>query len=226
MKGNKKPVLSSAAKIITPKSDNPTDPVVNPDFVEPDKKAPVLKPLIDPNVEKATETPETAPEPSIVRGFRQIKRLNKWDLAVIALVLVLIAGFGVYASTTSTSPLVKVATNDTKSSPGSHPFKSTSCSTKSCLTASFAKCTAASYYSNTASAKIRYQIYGQAAGGCVMYYQYAWSPNPTWVGESMTCNFDNTTSLDNSVAEVFSDLSAAKNTFQCTGPLVPLLQAG
>jgi hypothetical protein len=227
MKGNKKPVSSPAAKIVTPRGDSSTDPVVNPDFVSPDKPSSNIKPLIDPTIEKATDTPETAAEPAIVRGFRQIKRLSKWDLVVIGFVLLLIAGFGIYAGTNSPAPPVKVSTSTSSASTSlsDHAFKSATCSSKSCLNAAYAKCSPASYYASSSSAKIRYQIYGSAGNGCVMYYQYAWSPNPTWVNQAMTCDFDGSTSLDNAVAEAFNDLSVGKNTYQCTGPLVALLQA-
>jgi hypothetical protein len=58
-----------------------------------------------------------------------------------------------------------------------------------------------------------------------MLFEYTANPNSAWVNQPMTCDFDNTQSLDDSTSAVFNSLLAKQNTYDCTGPLVAILES-
>jgi hypothetical protein len=229
MKENNKPQRQTG-KLVTPKSDNPDDPVVNPDSVKPDKPVDPIKPLIDPELEKQTDQPEPA-EPTratVIKMSRPMvtQSFTKSLLIFVVVVVVIVGGgLGLYAT----------FHNTTKSTVSSHTGTSTtavkssgtvtnSCGSKTCFATDFQKCTPATENSSSSIAKIKYSIIGPSGSGCGMTFEYTYSPVTAWVNQSMTCNFDNTQPLSNAVALVFNSFAAKQNTYDCTGSLATLLQ--
>jgi hypothetical protein len=227
MKENNNP-LSSSSKIVTPKNDNPDDPVVNPDKVNPDKPFDPINPLIDPELGKHTDSPEPAEaSTATVKKFdkpmlskRFVKSLM---ILVVAIVVIVGGGIGLYAAFHKTTKPI-VSTSTTKPSIKTTATVTSSCGSASCFATSFQKCTPATENSSSSVAKIKYKIIGPSGGGCGMSFEYTWSPVTAWVNQSMTCNFDNTQTLSNAVAMVFNSIAAGQNTYSCSGPLATQLQ--
>jgi len=98
------------------------------------------------------------------------------------------------------------------------------CTSSSCFDSHFANCTPATWSSTSAIGGVKYQTISKASSGCKMTFQYTANLNSSWDNKPMTCDFDNTKSLDNSVNAVVGNLASKHNSYHCSGPLVSILQ--
>jgi len=57
-----------------------------------------------------------------------------------------------------------------------------------------------------------------------MTVTYVKTPNISWENKPMTCVFDNKLPIRQAASAVFSDLLSGQNTYDCTGPLVSIIQ--
>lgn len=155
-------------------------------------------------------------------------------LVGIILVILLLVGGGVHYALDSSRPksvtTTQMVTGHGSSSDGSAsvttPVTTTvSCGSENCFAQYFKSCTPATLSATSDAGSVKYQIYGKKGSGCSMLFEYTSNPfNSAWANKPMTCNFDNSKTLDNSVSAVITDLSSHKNTYDCTGPLVAILQ--
>ena len=153
------------------------------------------------------------------KGFAMIEAL----ILVVILVLIASIGYIIYSehynlkpsSNTSASSASKTKTNKS----------STNCTSQTCFNPLFSKCTPSTFNYPSPLASVKYQIFGPKSSGCSMLFEYTSNPNPAWVNQPMTCNFNNKMSLENSIQNVINDLSSKSNTYSCTGPLVSILQS-
>ena len=157
-------------------------------------------------------------------------------IGLVVLILILIVG-GVYAyhlSQHKTVANAKVYTGKFNNKRGltsvrgsiTSPVTTTvDCGSVSCFTPYFQKCVPATLTATSPISNVKYQIYGKKGNGCSMLFEYTSNPNPAWVNQPMTCNFDNNQSLNNSVSAVMNDLFSQKNAYSCTGPMVAILQS-
>jgi hypothetical protein len=152
---------------------------------------------------------------------------------LIVLFLLLVAG-GAYAyyltqhkTVTTTKSYTGKLSNKDGSASGSitAPVTTTvNCGSENCFAIYFQNCNLATLTATSPIANVKYQIYGKKGTGCSMLFEYTSNPNSAWANQPMTCNFDNSKSLDDSVSLVINDLISKKNTYACTGPLVNILQ--
>jgi hypothetical protein len=108
------------------------------------------------------------------------------------------------------------------------PPKLTRCTTETCFNPKFSSCEPATFdYAVKSLGAIRYQIVGNNAstGGCDVTLWYTKkNSNHSWENKPMTCIFNNKVPIRQAASDVFSDLLSGHNTYDCTGPLVPIIQ--
>lgn len=137
--------------------------------------------------------------------------------AVIIIVLLIVGViFGLHALNHKSTPPATSNSNKTNVS----STTTTNCSSDSCFEANFTKCTPSSYTTGSSADTVKYQIYGKKGNGCSMLLDYVTSSTPGFTGASMTCNFDNSMTLQNSVQAAVTGLNNKQNTYSCTGSLV------
>jgi hypothetical protein len=167
-------------------------------------------------------------------------RKRRWPFVLgTAVVLALLLGGGAYgfyatqhkntvaSKTTAGKSATTAKAASTTAKDTAAPVATTeSCRSDSCFAPAFQSCTPATYTTNVSGfGGAKYVIIGkQKATGCTMQFEYTSNPNPDWVNKTLTCNFDNTKSLQDSVTQTFDDLLNKQNTYFCTGPLVAVLQ--
>ena len=133
------------------------------------------------------------------KGFGHLEAL------IVLVVIILVAAAGYYVAKTKNTDIVK-------------------CGSQSCLNQKFAACNPATYSASSGSTllgSVKYQIYGKKGSSCSMLFEYTANPNSDWVNKPMTCDFDNSKSLDEAVSAAFSSPSM----YKCTGPLVSILKS-
>lgn len=164
----------------------------------------------------------------------QLKPKKNRIISAVIIVVMLLGGLGaVYVlyihkpkSVTFTKTYTGTSSNKTTKATVKAPVTSTvNCGSKNCFTTYFQKCSPATLTTTSPMANVKYHIYGKQGNGCSMLFEYTSNPNPAWTNKPMTCDFDNSQSLKNSVNAVINDLSSKKNTYDCTGPLVAILQS-
>lgn len=92
----------------------------------------------------------------------------------------------------------------------------------------FSKCTPADIQTSARAMGVdigyRYEIVGPVEGGCRVRSEFTRNPNPDWVGEPMTCTYDNSRGFDRAARAVILGLNRAdENPYDCEGPLFELM---
>jgi len=189
----------------TPKPENNPAPIPPAETPPNPVSSPIVVSSVSPNL--SPNPSPTATSGGNISGKPLKSKKSKMILiGAVVIVVILIAGGALYAL--HSKKAVSVA-----------------CTTESCFDPHFSNCTLATLAANSAFADVKYQIYGKNGNRCSMLFEYTSNPNPAWANKEMTCDFNNSLSLDNSVEAVFNNLTSKQNAYNCTGPLVAVLQS-
>jgi hypothetical protein len=236
------PVVSPQGITPPPAPIQPTpSPVPQPPIAQnnpPYSSAPVNNPSAGlppvPPVEQLTPLP-IMPQPSSTNGKPKLLLIT---LGFFVIFLLGASAFALSAlhhksvpakthTNSTASGTTSNATNNsthatTSTAPASNVF---SCSSESCFNSYFQKCSPATFATNVGGVGVKYQIYSKKGDSCSMMFEYTANPNPAWVNQPMTCDFDNLHPLSKSVSLVVSNLIGKQNAYNCSGPLVAILQS-
>ena len=100
----------------------------------------------------------------------------------------------------------------------------TDCGSPDCFEEKFAACEAATYDAALSPMlAYRYEIQGPKNNGCEVMSYFTANPNPDWVGEEMTCVYDNSKDFLTSVGDVINSFNGQDRLGDCFGPLYILM---
>lgn len=100
----------------------------------------------------------------------------------------------------------------------------TNCGDPGCFEEKFAACEPAVYDAALMETlAYRYEIDGPKDNGCEVTSYFTANPNPDWVGEEMTCVYDNSKDFMTSVQEVINSFNGQQHLGDCSGPLYALM---
>ena len=100
----------------------------------------------------------------------------------------------------------------------------TDCEDPRCFEDKFAACEDATFsFALSPSLEYQYAIVGPESNGCSVTTQFLANPNPEWVGEEMTCVYDNSKDFMTSVQEVINSFNSQQRLGDCSGPLYALM---
>ena len=102
------------------------------------------------------------------------------------------------------------------------------CTTEACFEPSFINCTQATLdHAIQPQGTIQFQtLYSDMrSGGCFISVVYIDNSNHSLNNKPMVCVFNNKVSLNQAASTLYSNLLSGQNSYDCTGPLVSIIQA-